>query len=60
MEFSWKWGVPKHYLEWEVVPDHNLSNVYVLGETWIINFFKLVQVDKSLAYKRVVERGQTD
>ena len=21
VEVSWKWGVPKHYLEWEVVPD---------------------------------------
>ena len=34
MEFSWKWGVLKHYLKWEVVPDQP-----VCWETQINYFF---------------------
>ena len=38
VELSWKWGVPKQYLKWEVVPD-SLSRLKTQ-----INYFLLIKL----------------
>ena len=35
VELSWKWGVPKQYLKWEVVPDQPVE----AEKPRLINFF---------------------
>ena len=49
VELSWKWGVPKQYLKWEVVLDQPLEaenprliNFFVISTKEFLNFSKVL------------------
>ena len=39
VELSWKWGVPKQYLKWEVVPDQPVEAEKPRLINFIVPFF---------------------